>query len=86
MTAVSKETQQAHDGFADFLHSLAEGSATQQDWRRHAISHNADAALETARMELVKVSLTDSRMPTDSAKVRDAASEIIRRLDIRLGT
>ncbi|KRB07613.1 hypothetical protein [Lysobacter sp. Root690] len=82
MTAAPKETQQAHEGFTEFLHLLAEGSATQQDWRRHAIAHYSDAALETARMELVKVSLTDSRMPTDSSKVRDAASELIRRLAI----
>lgn len=82
MTAVSKETQQSHDEFADFLRLLAEGSATQQDWRRHTISHIGDTALETARMELLKVSQSDSRMPTDSSRVRDTASDIIRRLDI----
>lgn len=82
MTAVSKETQQSHEEFADFLRLLAEGSATQQDWRRHTIPHIADSALETARMDLLKASQGDSRMPTDSSRVREAASDIIRRLEI----
>ncbi|MGH8083522.1 MAG: hypothetical protein ACREP7_23305 [Lysobacter sp.] len=78
---VSKETQQARSEFAGFLNSLVEGLATQQDWRRFAIAHYADAELESGRRELISASLTDSRMPTDSSRVRDAASQIISRLE-----
>lgn len=81
MTMSSTDMQDTRNEFGTFLRSLAEGMATQQDWRRFMIAHYPDPALEAARVELVRAAQHGSEMPTESAKVQDLASEIDRRFN-----
>lgn len=78
---ISAHTPETRDAFETFLRSLAEGSATQQDWRRFTIVQYRDPALEAARAELVRASQHQPQMPTESAKVQALASEIDRRFN-----
>ncbi|MEI2457232.1 hypothetical protein ABU614_05315 [Lysobacter firmicutimachus] len=78
---ISAHTPETRDAFETFLRSLAEGSATQQDWRRFTIAQYQDPALELARVALVRASQHQPQMPTESAKVQALADEIGRRFN-----